>query len=1066
MPDQLMDRDADQRNAPVRDGPPSDDTPYMNRPMDGSLQDSDPENQSAAGKPAPEGVQDPWSGNGPADRGSIANAERSGATDDGSSSPGNDKEGDDNDEGADDDDKERRGSQRRRLGRLRGKVTRKRATYGAAALGGVAGVSIVMLLATTTFKIENMVQNLQSRMFSSSEAATKKMERRMFTKYVQKHVLPNYKNCRTTISKSCSVKIVGNGKNPVTNMYRAWGEGRLEEKLAAKYGLAFEYHKPKGGGAETWFVTDPDNPDGIWIGDDGSRFGAIMDETDKQGVRDRVDKGLDGETKWKKMLYHYKVGRLLEQKYGIRRCMAYCGKVDQFKDFPKKKFQAAQILIMQRAITPRAGSLGIVMECLISGNCSTEKTPAPVEPGNSELEGTPQTGPEREVQKTLTELAASYGIADKAVVEKMIKNYDTVSERGYTKFVIEELLKKIGLKEVSKTAADSAPVIGWINRVATIIHALDNAGRFLKMATYITNAPAAVAVYMSYRTYADEIHTGKVDPQEVGSFVNSLGPGNHGNPDDPPVGGTASAEEAPLYQAIMTGEGGSTKSSTSALVETLLPAKAFAATSSSGGSHDYLCENGKPPTELVCPEEKLGSNGNDFADGIHNTLHTPPLSVVTSLANEWHGIVGGIINTIGSAFGAVLGPFGLDKLSEWISGVMTPFFEFLASKIVPNPFGNMSGGRSFDMAAAGANVAGRDACSQIGCKEVSTAVAASIIDEQKAAEMREFDRQPLYARLFDTSNSHSLVTKTAMAIPFGYQASVSNNVADIMSNPFGTLFSSFGHIFSDNNALAATDENTVDPFKIGNNAYTDADLPEDPEALWDSRGCDDTSSEGPVAKWQASATDSELTGMPEYSTTEPCLLIKSTTGTGGGYFDQNLLTEDDRSYAGDTGGGDTGSGGGVGTGTIDGNAQEIAQQILKQAQAGKITFAVLNTSDTSDGSTPEANIKEMAQGKPANTTSNCSGRGAQAPNSTVPLNTDLLKFILENSQKQNIIITALAGQCHTSPSSMHYQGKAVDFGCPFDGSIGDSIGKKYGVADTTGEYCSNAAHYHYSVGGG
>jgi hypothetical protein len=148
-----------------------------------------------------------------------------------------------------------------------------------------------------------------------------------------------------------------------------------------------------------------------------------------------------------------------------------------------------------------------------------------------------------------------------------------------------------------------------------------------------------------------------------------------------------------------------------------------------------------------------------------------------------------------------------------------------------------------------------------------------------------------------------------------------------------------------------------------------------------------------------------------------------------------------------------------------GTAQQLAQQILQQANAGHITFNILKSADSSDGSTPKDNIQETANGQPAKTTSNCSGRGAQPPNATATLNTDLLKFILELSQAQDIQINALAGQCHGETSSNHYKGLAVDFGCPFSTASADRIGQKYNISDGTGETCGNTSHYHYSIGG-
>lgn len=155
--------------------------------------------------------------------------------------------------------------------------------------------------------------------------------------------------------------------------------------------------------------------------------------------------------------------------------------------------------------------------------------------------------------------------------------------------------------------------------------------------------------------------------------------------------------------------------------------------------------------------------------------------------------------------------------------------------------------------------------------------------------------------------------------------------------------------------------------------------------------------------------------------------------------------------------------------TVSGNSKEIATQILAAAKAGKIKFNTLNGSDTLDKSTPEDNIAQVANGQLANTTRSCgsgSRGGALAPTTSVALDIDLLKFILEVSQGQNIQINALAGQCHGKPTSSHYSGKAVDFGCPFNTGPADTIGAKYNISYFKDETCSNGAnHFHYSIGG-
>jgi hypothetical protein len=151
--------------------------------------------------------------------------------------------------------------------------------------------------------------------------------------------------------------------------------------------------------------------------------------------------------------------------------------------------------------------------------------------------------------------------------------------------------------------------------------------------------------------------------------------------------------------------------------------------------------------------------------------------------------------------------------------------------------------------------------------------------------------------------------------------------------------------------------------------------------------------------------------------------------------------------------------------TPTGNAPQLASQILTASLAGKITLAVVNPANQGDGSTAAQNLQETVQGKPANTSTSCVGGGTAATNRTTPLSPVLLQFILDISAQTNFTINELAGGCHTANSN-HYKGAAVDFGCPFNSSVADAVGKKYGISDGTGETCaSGAGHYHYSIGG-
>jgi hypothetical protein len=820
---------------------------------------------------------------------------------------------------------------------------RKVMLIGGGATTGIVGLAVVVFFMLIPLKIEHIVNNLQSRFFATSEQAVQDQSERMLSQYIKKHVLPALTQCSgTTIDKKCNPAF-GNTTNPVDALYKGWSNARLENRLAVNYGI--EFRAVKHGSVTKYYMKAPgiSNPNG----DDITKFqnddGDLFRQVSRGGARQAVLDSFQTETRWKRVMYRFKVGRLMEEKYGIKRCLAFCGQRDQFAEKSAEKKNAARLLLTQRVVIPRTETLGIVMECLLDPNCHPEQTQSstPDENGtDGERNGAPENPDvDTKIRATLGERAASYGITDADAVDKMIKDYKTISEKGYQKYALEQVLSKVGLSELTDKVADRASIVGWVNSAADLIVNLKKAGPAVKKLAYAANAPAAVGIYMTYRSYADEVHTGHVDTTEVGSMVSSLGPGNHGDPTDPIVGGTASAESAPLYKELI--DGGDTSTSTS-LIDSLLPSKAYAVTSdnsdNSEASSDFRCYADKPLTGNTCSEEKLGG-GNALANGISGSLSTAPLSYISSVASAWHGVFGGIFSFVGNIFGSVIGAIpGVNSLTSFVGTAVQPFFSFLTDKLIPNPIStNMSGGRKFQMMAAGANVAGNDSCEQIGCQAVDPTVTASIINDQLSQERQDFAGESVFARMFNTDSQYSLISKLAVAVPFDTQASAQNNFASILTSPIGTLTHGLASIFSNQQVFAAANSDTVDAFKIGTVAFPKNKIPADPEKYWDEHNCGDTSENGPIALWQKAAAQAPTnpdTGMPVHTDVEPCLLIKASVGDAGAIYDSSLLTNDEQVVLnGQNGSTSNGSAPGQ---LPSGNSEDLAKQLLPFIAQGKL----------------------------------------------------------------------------------------------------------------------------------
>ncbi|HTB48526.1 MAG TPA: hypothetical protein VK712_00400, partial [Verrucomicrobiae bacterium] len=797
--------------------------------------------------------------------------------------------------------------------------------------------------------IEHIVDNLQSRFFATSENAVGNETENMLSTYVKSYVLPALTKCHgTSIDKSCN-PVFGTSSNPVTALYTGWSNARLENKLASDYGI--EFRAVKHGAVYKYYMKAPGikNPNGDDITAFASDNKDLFQEVSRGSVRQTVRSALENETQWKQVMYRYKVGRLLEEKYGIKRCIIFCGTQDALQDFANQKKNAAQIFLTQRVIVPRTQSLGIVMECLLDPSCDPESTePTTPEDGTTgELEGAPENAAtDTAVRTNLEQLAQTYGITDDATVSQMIQDYTDISEKGYQQYALDAVLEKLGLSEFSENISDSVPVIGWINTGAQLISGVNRVGPSVKKLSYVVNASAAVSMYMMYRTFADEIHTGHVDPTEVGSMVSSLGPGNPGNSTDPEVGGTASAESAPIYNSVINDSGSS--STPTSMLDNILPTKAYAdaSTDTTDASNNFVCKDGKPipAGKLVCPEEVLGQ-GNNALDSIHSFLNLPGINVITAAATA--------ISRVGSILGGLIGDVlnlipGFSDIGQLISQVLNPVFSSITNDLIPNPFGsNMSGGSKVTMMAGGAAVAGKDSCEQIGCESVSPVAYMNIVNQQQSVAQQQFDSQPLFARMFNTDSQYSLVSKLALDMPTDIGGSMESGFASILSDPFGAIAHGFGSLLPDKQASATTPvtASSADPFNIGLTAFPDNQIPVNGEAYWSAHNCGDTSSSGPIAQWQQAAANDPTdpnTGMPVHTTVEPCLLIEDSVGDAGGLFDTSLLSSDDLA---DLNGSSSGSGSNTPTPTTTTLNVQAAQQAAQEANTGnvKVGFALYDS---------------------------------------------------------------------------------------------------------------------------
>lgn len=793
---------------------------------------------------------------------------------------------------------------RSKLSNISQKIKKNRKLLIGAGIGGAGliGLIIAAIMALIPLKIETIVKDLEQHFFSSGNSAVSSETDTILKDYLKKYIGPAMKkgSCskegKLIIDMNCrNFKIVGNGNNPVVNLYKAYKQDKIENYLA-DHGFELKYD-PAGLG--TYYLKTPDmTGKGADITNRSTADHSISIEGfDKAENNSEVRKAAfatieEDSTLWQKVMLRFKIGKLLEEKYGIKRCLVFCGVKDFFsggKSKVKNAIYASKIFLLDRVIFPHNSAAATIAKCIILNEGCTNKASttscAETQSSCEETSGAQEDIAASDIENDLA--ASSEGFLSENL-DNILSEIGSIKDKGINQYLFDKLFKALFNKESSS----EVPGVGEIQTagmISSLIQGLQNAPKTIKRLTYLATSAEAVSLFTNYMTFADEIHTGNVNSQEVGSFVNSLSSGNQCvsslegkcNPSNQ-LGGTASAEQTPLYSSLIDNS------------------------SNPGGSSTYTCRNGKPVPSgsLVCPGENLAGSNNTI-NAISNNINQSGLGSIADVFNNTIGrLVNGFNGIIGGISGPVLSVLGrlppvkavISTISSHISSIAESLFNYL----IPSPIGaDMSGGRTFDMMAAGADVSGNSfAHNGIGGQMLSSQQVATIQNNQNKLAEAQFAQEPLLYRLFSTSNSYSLISRFAMNIPITSLKSTYIDLVNFITNPISGMIGNIGSILD--GKINANPPVQNDPFGVVQYGYTQSDLNAigDPETYWNNN-CNNNPSDGyqngNTYNTEASNT---ISGDPNGSfinqTTNPCELIMATVGSDGATFNSSLLTKDEQ----------------------------------------------------------------------------------------------------------------------------------------------------------------------------
>ncbi len=896
---------------------------------------------------------------------------------------------------------------------------------GKAAAGGGIIASIIVgifmaFMSLVPLKLMHMVNNMQDHFFASSLQAAGDMTDNLLRHYITKQLVPGMakNNCTTTrVTKSCANTSTSNSMVGV--MYNSWRDANLEGKLADR---GIEIRRE----GNRYFMTTPNIQNQISLGEftgNTSEFeGKAFKELSKNEVRREMRTAFEKESLSKRIMFRYSVGGLLERKYKIRRCITACETRDKLHsqlNFKKRAGNAFKMYFAERVLIPRTDSLGLVVSCAFNSfDC--------VKPSDTADENGERTSQfEQNVRAKLEEHKSKYG---QSSLDDLHARSEEIKNKGFVQYAVSKLVGELGSKIIVK----GIPVVGWIDLGAKLIQGAQNAGPAVTKMAYVINSTTMVSTFAMYATTADEIKTGNVDATVIGSMSKSLDASSAAEQ------GGGGAEASPIYDEIMNGGSGSSTAS-------LFTPSVFAAGEKKVTT--YKCDDGKsvPEGQKVCPEETLGNvNGNvsAAANGISDVANSPMFTSAGFLAGIWNNTMGWVLKWIQGGVGIILDAIpGMAEAKAKVGEIASSVVKTIITWIIPSPVNdNSSGARRFNVAAGGADVSGNDfAHYGQGGQVITDGQANKIRAERKLEEQEQFKKQSTFARLFDTDSKYSMVSRIALATPSSWSG-VSSNIASIVQNPVNAMSTIFSAIFRIPSVNAQT--NTYDPFGVTQYGYLSNDkvFVDDPEEYWITHDCDNPDNK---KNWGNQSVVNENTQIAENTTTNGCMLLRSTISSAGGKYNTDLLENSDkiRAAAADNDAPADDSG------TVSGDDKELAKKIL-------------NSNNVTLQPNPKSSIEAAARGEKS--PSGVDKCGVQHP--PVALNSKLLGFLLELSQVDSFTVTSLTTGAHSCTSN-HYKGVAADFGCDVDVAKADIIGKKYGISHNF-ESCSDSVpHWHYSIGG-
>lgn len=760
------------------------------------------------------------------------------------------------------------------------RLTRRQKILGIG--GGMAGGGIIAILIflMPVLRLESYMSTINQRVFAASSYAVSQRIEHLFDRYLINRVL-QMQRCGNRVTADCRADYTKMGEAGA--LFNAWRDAKIESKLFDRYGFEVQSYKNPVSGEERFKIIDKKGT----FGKPGSELTVKNGELSLGKVEggprifgQEWNKFLREQTKWYQILQRKSIRKYLVRKHGVKFwCFWACKTKDSIDNSRLSAKTKLKYKLIERIIYPFSAKYGLIMECITSGN------PDRCSPDNLDKKGLDRST-----------------LSDQDLED--LKKFEKNPNYKLSQYLFEKLLLKLGVDQATAKGVVSAiPFAGWIYFGLSALDGAEQTKKFIesgalsKIAAEVTSSQY-VEYYTAMRTANDELKDGALKSDEVGAMMDDFG-------------GKMPAEQSLVYQAY---SGGGSNKSVASLFGI---GKVFAATATDGSSQDqYVCMNGKPipQGELVCPEKTLNNRTfgieKFFKDSNIGDLLKPYESCYLGRpvfgkcigfrpSTEVHLGLGGvnwlINNTLGALLSAAFSTMkaipGLNYLMSQVEKVGTWFLNYIFNQAFPLPVHPDSVGREkYDGLEAGGEVVASEfnkggytddgqsygLGGKLLTKQQQSDVNAAYLDQ----ENYDYAHSSIFAKLTNLDYPGSVANRFIAAMPASF-TQLMQGVGSMFMHPFSGLTLPGAPVFAAN----PTDINAFGVPRFGY-AINDPAFNADP-SIYTPEYCQQAEK-----KWQDSAIQNPVTGITEYSTTNPCLLEEVSVEAASSVFTNNLSLDD------------------------------------------------------------------------------------------------------------------------------------------------------------------------------